>query len=132
MKILLDTNAYGKLLTGDVRVLNELAKADTVYMSVIVLGELYAGFKGGGKEIENRKKLEIFLNKPTVNQLNATQNTAEAFGHIKNEMKRAGTPLPINDVWIAAHVFETGSILITYDRHFLKIKSIRIWNVLTS
>ncbi len=51
-KILLDTNAYSRLLKGERAVLDILSSADIVYMSIFVLGELYTGFKGGTKEIE--------------------------------------------------------------------------------
>jgi tRNA(fMet)-specific endonuclease VapC len=64
--ILLDTNAYTRLLTGDERVLEAIAGAAMVYMSVFVLGELFAGFSGGSKEKENREILNRFLMKPTV------------------------------------------------------------------
>jgi tRNA(fMet)-specific endonuclease VapC len=126
--ILLDTNAYTSLLTGDTRVLDTVASAEVVFMSIFVLGELYAGFRGGTKNVKNRNILEKFLLKPTVKILNATSETAEIFGSLKNNLKKAGTPLPINDVWIAAHAMETGSLIITYDRHFEKIPGIRSWD----
>jgi tRNA(fMet)-specific endonuclease VapC len=126
--ILLDTNAYTSLLTGDTRVLDTVASAEVVFMSIFVLGELYAGFRGGTKNVKNRNILEKFLVKPTVKILNATSETAEIFGSLKNNLKKAGTPLPINDVWIAAHAMETGSLIITYDCHFEKIPGIRSWD----
>jgi tRNA(fMet)-specific endonuclease VapC len=43
-KVLLDTNAYGAYLQGDQKVLNTLADANTTFISIFVLGELYAGF----------------------------------------------------------------------------------------
>ncbi len=127
-KILLDTNAYASYLAGDDEVLDALAQSEIVYFSVFVLGELYAGFKGGGRELENLKTLRLFLQKPSVRVLNASNETAEIFGKLKNDLKRAGTPLPINDVWIASHAMETGSVIVTYDGHFLKIPGIRIWH----
>lgn len=96
-KILLDTNAYTHLLAGDQDVLNTLAAAETVYMSIFVLGELYAGFSGDFKEKENKSQ---------------------------------GTPLPINDVWIAAHGIETGSTVLTFDSHFKKIPGLLLWNLI--
>lgn len=127
-KILLDTNAYARYLTGDETIFTSLGQADAVYMSIFVLGELYAGFKGGSKEVENIEILSQFLSKPTVSVLKATQETAEIFGMVKDNLKKAGTPLPINDVWIASHTIETGSTVITYDRHFKKIAGLRIWH----
>ncbi len=127
-KILADTNAYTRLLTGQEDVLDVIGSAETVYMSIFVLGELYAGFAGGTKERGNKDTLYRFLLKPSVKILNATSETAEVFGMVKQDLKRAGTPLPINDVWIAAHALETGSTLITYDSHFKNIAGLRRWD----
>jgi len=126
-KILLDTNAYTRLLCGDSEVLDALGLAGTVFMSVFVLGELYAGFKGGQRDAENRAQLNDFLTRPTVRIMTATQETAEIFGTIKNRLKENGTPLPINDVWIAAHATESGSHLVTYDTHFAKVPGLLLW-----
>lgn len=125
--IVLDTNAYVRFLAGDVRVLDVLAKASRVHMSVFVLGELFAGFRLGQKEKENRQILERFLAKPTVHLLMATSETAEYFGLIMAALKKAGRPIPLNDVWVAAHALETGSILVTYDQHFSAVPGLRIW-----
>lgn len=127
-KVLLDTNAYASFLAGDRAVLDVLAQAEIVYMSTIVLGELYAGFRGGKKESDNKERLDVFLKKSTVHALNITQETAVLFGEIKDRLKKAGTPIPINDVWIAAHAVETGAVLITYDAHFSKVHGLRLWN----
>ena len=126
-KIVVDTNAYAQLLTGNEMVLDTIANAETVYMSIFVLGELFAGFSGGSKEKQNKEILNRFLLKPTVKILNATTETAEVFGHIKSNLKNAGTPIPINDVWIAAHAIETGSVLVSFDAHFKNVPGIRLW-----
>jgi len=121
-KIILDTNAYTRLLAGREDVLDIISTAGTLYMSIFVLGELYAGFAGGSKEQENRETLNHFLLKPTVKILNATLETAEVFGMVKSELKAAGTPLPINDL------IETGSIVVTFDKHFNKVSGLRLWD----
>jgi len=105
-----------------------LAQADTVHMSVVVLGELVAGFKSGSEEKRNKELLERFLLKPTVSVLEATMETAEIFGFIMASLRKSGTPIPINAVWIAAHCLETGSLLITYDTHFAQIPGLRVWD----
>jgi tRNA(fMet)-specific endonuclease VapC len=124
--ILLDTNAYIRYLGGDERVLEELGRADTVYLSVFVLGELFAGFAGGSRSRKNRDTLDAFLGRPAVRLLDATRETAEVFGALQDSMKKAGTPLPTNDLWIAAHAFETGSVLVTFDPHFARVPSLRV------
>jgi len=126
-KIILDTNAYARLLAGDNDVLSGASSDETVYMSVFVLGELFAGFAGGAKKRENKDTLQRFLMKPSVKILNATTETAEVFGQVKFNLKRSGNPLPINDVWIAAHALETGSVVVTYDTHFESIPGLRLW-----
>jgi tRNA(fMet)-specific endonuclease VapC len=129
-KILLDTNAYVGYLRGDEKVLAYLGQAESVYMSVFVLGELYAGFRAGEKEKENKRILENFLLKSTVSVLDASRETAEIFGLVKNSLKKIGKPIPVNDVWIGAHALETGSILLTYDLHFKTIPGLRFWDEL--
>ncbi len=128
--VLLDTNAYVRFLAGDERVLASLAGAGHVYLSVFVLGELLAGFRLGTKERPNRQLLERFLAKPGVAVLEATRETAEYFGLIKSALKKAGQPIPLNDVWIAAQALETGAVLITYDLHFAVVPGLRTWDEL--
>jgi len=129
-KILLDTNAYVGYLRGDEKVLDYLGQAENVYMSVFVMGELYAGFRADDKEKENKQILERFLMKSTVSVLEASQETAEIFGLIKDSLRKVGQPIPVNDVWIGAHSLETGSVLLTYDHHFTSIPGLRLWDEL--
>lgn len=74
------------------------------------------------------KVLEQFLAKPGVAVLEATQETAEYFGMIKAALKKTGRPIPLNDVWIAAHALETASILVTYDARFAAVPGLRTWD----
>ena len=127
-KILLDTNAYTSLLTGDENLLDVVAAAEILYMSIFVMGELYAGFAGGTRENENRETLHRFLKTSTAKILNATTETASVFSFVKNQLKKAGTPLPITDVWIAAHGLESGSTIVTYDAHFTMVPGVRVWS----
>jgi len=129
--MVLDTNCYAAYRAGDHRVLEALVAAETVWMSVVVLGELYAGFRGGTKMLENQQQLDLFLAKPTVRILDVGKESAEIFGEVKDQLKKSGTPLPINDVWIAAHTIESGSVLVSYDRHFQAIASLRCWPYLS-
>ena len=129
-KILLDTNAYSALLQGDEKVLEAMAKAETVYMSAFVMGELFAGFRGGSRFAENRLLLERFLERPHVALLATGLDSADVFGSVKQQLKKQGTPIPINDVWIASHAMETGAVLITYDRHFQQVAGLRLWDEL--
>ncbi len=127
MKVLFDTNAWTRLATGDEAVLDVLGDAERIFASVFVLGELFAGFRGGKLERQNRTVLREFLSQPTVQTVFATVETAEIFGAVKNDLRRAGTPIPLNDVWIAAHALETGATLLTFDARFTKVPGVRCW-----
>ncbi len=122
----MDTCAYVRLLAGNKAVFESVSTADTVYMPIFVIGELQAGFHGGSRIQENQKILMAFLRKPTVKILNTTLETADIFGGVKSRLKAAGTPIPINDVWIASQAIETGSVVVTFDAHFNLIPGIRI------
>lgn len=126
-KIVLDTNCYTAYLAGDPKILRALTEAKITYMSIFVLGELYAGFKGGTREKENLSMLGQFLDKPSVVTVNASIETAALFGMVKDMLKQSGCSIPINDVWIAAHAFECGATLVTRDQHFSKISGLRLW-----
>ena len=128
-KLLLDTFAYASFLSGDKDVLEALSASDAIYVSIIVLGELHAGFRGGRRRTENERTLSDFLRRPGVSTLPLTEETARIFGEVKESLRRAGTPIPINDVWIAAQALETGSGLASYDAHFQRIPGLRLWRV---
>ena len=129
-KISLDSNAYTFYIKGYSIIEKELERADKVYISTIVLGELLAAFKKGKKEKESLKFLEKFLSKLTVEILPVSRETAEIYGQIKSLLDKQGTPIPSNDLWIAANAIETGSVLLTYDKHFLEVPGLRLWNKL--
>ena len=127
-RILLDSNAYARYISGDRAVSAALGRADEVFLSVIVLGELLAGFRAGSNETLNKEILAAFLEKPPVSPLPATPETADYYGRIWVSLRRAGRPIPTNDVWIAAQALETGSFLVTYDAHFADVPGLRIWD----
>lgn len=125
-KILFDTSAYSEMMRGNRQIADLANKADTVYLSVFVLAELLSGFKCGSMEKKNTEILEKFRSKPTVEIIDGTTETADIFSEIMYKLKTAGTPIPINDIWIASNCIETGSVLITGDKHFNFIGGLRI------
>jgi tRNA(fMet)-specific endonuclease VapC len=126
--VLIDTNALTALFQGDVGVLDAVAKADTVYASAIVIGELESGFRGGNRYAANVEVLDRFLAKPSVEILPVGRETGECFGRVRKRLKSKGTPIPINDVWLASQCMETGAVLITFDRHFDAVDGLRLWS----
>lgn len=117
-KVLIDTNIYSLAMKGDVAVVNELRKIDRIGFSAISVGELYAGFKGGSREAVNRDELYLFLDSPRVIVLSVDAETAEFYASILDNLKKAGTPIPTNDIWIAAIAFQHGYKMFTRDKHF--------------
>ncbi|MFP4355498.1 MAG: type II toxin-antitoxin system VapC family toxin [Phycisphaerae bacterium] len=128
--ILLDTNAYSHLLRGDEGVQEFSGNAENVFLSVIVLGELYAGFQRGSKRQRNLETLKRFLQKPQVHVLELTERIAERFGQIHAYLRRIGKPIPTNDLWIASQTMNQNATLVTYDRHFLNVPELAIWKEL--
>lgn len=125
-KVLLDTSAFIELLRGKKKVADIMNSADIIYFSFFVIGEILVGFRGGKKEEENFKIYNSFKNMPAVRILDGTEETAEIFSEIKSKLKSSGKPIPINDIWIASHCIETGSVLITCDKHFNSIAGLRL------
>jgi len=118
MRLLLDTCAYSALKRGHAAVAELVRAAERLFLSTIVAGELLYGFRRGTRFEPNRRELERFLANPYVELLPVTFVTADRFGRIAAGLRRQGTPIPTNDIWIAAHAFETGAELVSFDRHF--------------
>jgi tRNA(fMet)-specific endonuclease VapC len=121
MKFMLDTNAYTGLMRGSEAVATRVRRAERVLLSSVVVGELLYGFRNGTRYQENRAQLDAFLANRFVAFLPVSMTTAERFGLIAAALKRKGTPIPSNDIWIAAHALETGADLMSFDEHFASI-----------
>lgn len=121
MRIALDTNRLTDLFQGDAELADRLAASDEVWIPLVVLAEIKAGFYGGSQRHRNEVLLQHLLSKPTVDVLLPKRETAEHYARLFVQLKRAGTPVPDNDLWIAALALEHDLVLITRDRHFESI-----------
>lgn len=126
MKRLLDTNAYVALKRGDEAVASIVRTSSRLAFSTIVIGELLFGFRNGTRLAKNTGELDAFLSDARVEVVPVTQTTADRFGRIAAALRKAGQPIPTNDIWIAAHAFETGAELVTYDTHFAAVPGL-VW-----
>ena len=124
-KIVLDTSAYAWMRSGHQEVLDAAAAADIVWVPTVVLGELEAGFALGDRQRENSVLLDEFLSEPFVSIRPVTREVAHQYGRIFAQLRRGGTPIPINDVWIAATTLDCGGCLVTFDGHFQKIAGLQ-------
>ena len=127
-KILLDTNAYVAFKKGNEEAIHIVQKTAVIGFSVIVLGELLAGFSCGSKESTNRQELKAFLDSPRVVLLNTSEVTSEFYAKVFSGLKQKGKPIPTNDLWIAATALEHGHAIFTYDRHFKEIDGLLVGN----
>ena len=121
MRVALDTNRMTDLFRGDVELAEQLGTAEEVWIPLFALGEIKAGFQGGTQSRRNETLLNRLLAKPTVSVLLPSRETAEHYARLFVQLRRAGTPLPDSDLWIAALVLEHDLVLITRDRHFERI-----------
>ena len=118
MRVCLDTNAYSNLRRGNRRILALLNDCEEILVPAAVFAELEYGFLHGGKTAENESLLASFLAEENVSFQPATQSIAERWGYVKAALAKHGTPIPENDIWIAATALETGARLLSYDGHF--------------
>lgn len=124
--VCIDTSAYSRLMRGEEAVRTRLETAEEVLVPVTVLGELHAGFHLGSQKQKNIEELADFLAQPGVRILPVTESTAQRYGGLVKHLRDHGTPIPTNDIWIAAAVLETGARLIAYDEHFEHVPGVLI------
>lgn len=118
MRVALDTNAYTDLGRGVERTVAVLEAADSVVVPYVVVGELRAGFGHGRRRVQNEAVLRRLLLKPRVSVLYPDDDTTFHYADIYLQLKRQGTPIPTNDMWIAALVLQHNLALHSRDRHF--------------
>jgi tRNA(fMet)-specific endonuclease VapC len=117
----LDTSAYSHFQRGDPRVVEILDRAEWVGVPAISLGELRTGFLQGTQKARNEAELSDFLLNPVVEILAVDEEASRHYAEIVTDLRRAGTPLPTNDIWIAASAARAGALVLTYDKHFEQI-----------
>jgi predicted nucleic acid-binding protein len=114
----LDTSAYSHFLRGREEVVAILDRAEWVGVPTVTLGEIRTGFLLGGHRLRNESELQSFLANPVVEVLVVDEEVSRHYGEIVAHLRAAGTPLPTNDIWIAATAARSGALVLTYDRHF--------------
>jgi tRNA(fMet)-specific endonuclease VapC len=116
----LDTSAYSNFRRGNKEVAALLDQAEFVGVPTIALGELRTGFLLGRRQ-RNETELDAFLDNPAVEVLPVDAETSRHYAEIVAELRKAGTPVPTNDIWIAATAARNGTTVLTCDDHFERI-----------
>lgn len=123
-KYLLDTNVVIALFAGDPMVQEKVRNAEYIVAAPPVIGELCFGAQKSNKVTENLHKIDIFVQQSIV--FPCDLETAQWYGIIKDRLRRNGTLIPDNDIWIAAIAMQHDLILVTRDSHFNEVESLQV------
>lgn len=118
MRLALDTNRYVDFAKNVPEALERIREADQVFMAFVVLAELRSGFLCGSRSAENERTLVQFINSPRVVLLAPDEDTTHHYARLFRQLRVQRTPIPTNDIWLAALVVQHNLQLFARDRHF--------------
>jgi predicted nucleic acid-binding protein len=124
LKIAIDTNRYTDLARGDPAAVEVMERADEIWIPLIVLAELRAGFAVGAHGAKNEGGLRRFLHRSGVFPLLPDEQTTHHYASVFRLLRQHGTPIPTNDLWIAALVLQHELVLYARDSHFDELPQI--------
>jgi tRNA(fMet)-specific endonuclease VapC len=125
-RICLDTSAYSQFKRGDREAVEAVTRASEVLVPVVALGELRVGFRLGSRTEVNERELARFLARDVVQTLEIDDEVAVIYADIVVDLRRAGTPVPTNDIWIGALAVRAGASVLTYDAHFEAMRRVSV------
>lgn len=126
MRICLDTSGYSAFKRGHEPAVEVIRRASDIVLPATVLGELFAGFRQGRQGARNLEELEAFRRSPRVRVASVDEETALSYAEILAHLRRTGTPIPTNDIWIAASAMQMGLRVVTADAHFALVPHIAV------
>ncbi len=118
MRIALDTNSYVDFCKGETAILHRIQEAQAIFLPFVTVAELRAGFLWGTHSERNERTLIQFLNSPRVTILYPDEQTTHHYARLFLQLRKQGTPIPTNDLWIAALVVQHDLWLCARDQHF--------------
>jgi len=118
MRLALDTNRYVDFARNVPEAVEKVREAERIYMALVVLAELRAGFVCGSKTVENERTLARFFDSPRVVVLHPDEDTTHHYARLFRQLRIQGTPIPTNDIWLAALVVQHNLRLYARDMHF--------------
>ena len=125
-RILVDTSAYAAFFRDHEGVKDAVRTASEIFLNPIVLGELQSGFLKGGRATENAKQLAEFLASPRCAMVVIDEDTAHRYAVIHHYLRRQGTPVAPNDLWIAASAAQHALTVVTLDGDFSHIPQVLV------
>jgi predicted nucleic acid-binding protein len=120
--MILDTSALSDFLREDPSIRRYVTEARVLCLPVIVLGEYLYGLKASQHRTRLEQKVQSLLDDVSV--LIVEEDTAGHYADIRHELKKAGTPIPENDIWIAALVRQHHLALLSRDKHFDSVEGL--------
>ena len=124
MRLALDTNRYVDMCKGVAETVALLEQAELIALPFVVLGELRAGFAHGRRPADNERTLRRFLLTEGVRVLFADDQTTHHYAAVLSQLRKQGTPIPTNDMWLAALVLQHNLVLHARDKHFAHLPQI--------
>lgn len=121
--MILDTNAVSAILTGEDSLRAIIERAPALFLPVICLGEYRYGISGSSRREEITSSFETLLRSVSLVSIDA--DIADEYACLRRELRDAGTPIPENDVWIAAVTRHLQLPLVSRDAHFDRIRGVR-------
>jgi tRNA(fMet)-specific endonuclease VapC len=121
---LLDTNIVVAFFNGDPTIVQQVNRLSIVQLSSVVIGELYYGAFKSAKTQQNIERIRSFLS--LCNVLSSDTETSYWYGHIRENLRKKGKPIPENDIWIAATARQHQLILVSRDKHFDEVDSLSV------
>jgi tRNA(fMet)-specific endonuclease VapC len=118
VRIALDSNRYTDFCRGEALAVETLRSADEIWLPLVVLGELRAGFAHGSRRSENERILARFLGSRRVHVIVPDEQTTHFYADVDVALRKAGRPVPTNELWIAALVLQHDLVLFARDAHF--------------
>ena len=122
----IDTNVFSGFMRGEPGSVTALRNAHEIHLPLIVLAELLAGFSVGTRLARNRHQLAQFMASPRVHVMNPDEKTAEHYAEVFRDLRRQGTPIPTNDLWIAAMARQNRLPLLSFDAHFRAVPGLEL------
>jgi tRNA(fMet)-specific endonuclease VapC len=126
VRLLVDTNRFADLAANNRAAHERLQSAEEVWISVITVGELRAGFARGNRQQENEHRLSQLLGLQGVGLLLIDQVTTEFYAKIWQSLRQVGQKIPTNDAWIAAQALQHDLILDSRDAHFRLVPQLKL------
>ncbi|HUH62042.1 MAG TPA: type II toxin-antitoxin system VapC family toxin [Terracidiphilus sp.] len=120
--MILDTNALSAIADNQAAAVRIFSRAASIESPVIVLGEYRYGIAHSRRRNEYEEWLQELIVATRV--LPVDQQTAEHYAQIRSELKKAGQPIPSNDLWIAALCRQHRLPLMSRDRHFDAVRGL--------